>query len=63
MANTITNIADFSNTSTTTKELTHTEELQRINQVKYNLSLVFRTPTAQDNIHSMHYTTNSMKSV
>ena len=41
MANTITNIAEFSNTTTTTKELSSTEELQKVNKIKYNLSLVY----------------------
>lgn len=39
--NTITNIADFSNTTTTTEELSSTQEFQKINKIKYNLSLAY----------------------
>ena len=41
MANTITNIAELSNTASVSQELSSTEELQRINKIKYNLSLVY----------------------
>lgn len=41
MANTITNIAELSNTVTISEELTSTEEFQKVNKIKYNLSLVY----------------------